>query len=182
MIQVDEIFPLDVRRTIGPAGTIKRLFSNRDYFKGRGYEMRIFVPLHENHRLFSHSVTMGEMVELPSVPSSVKQKSGWKDILKARKHTIVESNRFTSAWAYHRGLKEQTKLIDDYIALGRTPGIIVFHDFESCYLYYTHRKETNAKLAMFIHGPGDDDNQFSQRRPKLIGTKEQIKTRERLLR
>jgi len=173
---VDEIYPSDIRRTVGPAGTIKRLFSNRDYFAGRGYEMHIFVPL-----ATGQGTAIGEMTTLPPMASSVKQKGGWKDNFKAKKHALVESNRFTSSWAYHRAQKAQTRLIEEYIALGRTPDIIVFHDFYSCYLYQERRKEKKAKLAMFIHGPGDDDNQFSQRRPKLVGTKDQAQTREVLL-
>ncbi len=176
MKEVDEIFPLDVSRTIGPAGTIKRLFSNRNYFTDRGYEMHIYVP-----QKTEQGISMSEMTSLPSVSTAVKQIGGWKDYLKAKKHAFVESNKFTSAWAYHRGQKGQMRLINEYIALGRTPDIIVFHDFYSCYLYHLQRKETKAKLAMFIHGPGDDDNQFSQRRPKLVGTKDQIKTKEELL-
>ena len=173
---VDEIYPSDIKRTVGPAGTIKRLFSNRDFFAGRGYEMRIYVPL-----TTEQGSVIGEMKALPNVATTVKQKSGWKDNFKAKKHALVESNRFTSAWAYHRSQKAQTRLIDEYIAMGRTPDIIVFHDFYSCYLYQARRKETKAKLAMFIHGPGDDDNQFSQRRPKLVGTKDQAQTRDALL-
>ena len=173
---VDEIYPSDIKRTVGPAGTIKRLFSNRDFFAGRGYEMRIYVPL-----TTEQGSVIGEMKALPNVATTVKQKSGWKDNFKAKKHALVESTRFTSAWAYHRSQKAQTRLIDEYIAMGRTPDIIVFHDFYSCYLYQARRKETKAKLAMFIHGPGDDDNQFSQRRPKLVGTKDQAQTRDALL-
>ena len=176
MLIVDELYPSDIRRTVGPAGTIKRLFSSRDYFAGRGYEMRIFIP-----QATEQGTVIGEMKALPSVATTVKQKSGWKDNFKAKKHALVESNRFTSAWAYHRAQKSQTRLIEDYIAMGRTPDIIVFHDFYSCFLYQERRKESKAKLAMFIHGPGDDDNQFSQRRPKLVGTKDQIQTRDALL-
>ena len=176
MIIFDEIYPTDIKRTVGPAGTIKRLFSNRDFFAGRGYEMRIYVPNQSDK-----GKSIGEMTSLPPMASSVKKRRVWKDGFKAKKHALVESNRFTSAWAYHRGLNEQKKLIGEYVSLGRTPDIIVFHDFYSCYFYQVLRKETKAKLAMFIHGPGDDDNQFSQRRPKLVGTKDQEKTKEALL-
>ena len=182
MFIVDEIYPSDIRRTIGPAGTIKRLFSNLDYFASRGYEMKIFVPHFLKKGLLLNKTEMREMTALPPVASALKQKSGWKDLLKARKHALVESNRFTSAWAYHRAQASQAESIDQYIALGRKPDIIVFHDFYSCFLYHERRKETKEKLAMFIHGPGDDDNQFSQRRPKLVGTKEQIETCATLLR
>ena len=181
MIIVDEIYPSDIRRTIGPAGTIKRLFSNLDYFASRGYEMKVFVPHVVKKGLLSNKTVMHEMTALPPVASALKQKSGWKDLLKARKHALVESNRFTSAWAYHRAQSSQAESIDQYIALNRTPDIIVFHDFYSCYLYHERRRETKAKLAMFIHGPGDDDNQFSQRRPKLVGTGEQSRTRNELI-
>lgn len=178
---VDEIYPSDIRRTVGPAGTIKRLFSNRDYFVGRGYEMRVFVPYMVKKGLFSHESQMREMTELPPVSNNLKQKGGWKDQFKAKKHALVESNRFTSSWAFRRMRASFVKSIDQYIALNRTPDIIVFHDYYSCYLYSQRRKEKKAKLAMFIHGPGDDDNQFSQRRPKLVGTKDETRTRETLL-
>lgn len=180
-IIVDEIYPSDIRRTIGPAGTIKRLFSNLDYFASRGYEMRVFVPHIVKKGFLPNKTEMQEMKSLPPVSTSTKQKSGWKDLLKARKHAFVESNRFTSAWAYHRAQLKTSLSIDQYIALGRTPDIVVFHDYASCLHYYERRKETKAKLVMFIHGPGDDDNQFSQRRPKLVGTKQQIRARKALV-
>lgn len=181
MIQVDEIFPTDIKRTIGPAGTIKRLFAHRDYFTGRGYEMRVFVPLARTGENGKTKVEIGAMTELPTASGNLKQKGGWRDLLKARRHAFVESNRFTSSWAFHRQLAATESLINQYISLGRTPEIIVFHDFYSCWYYAQHRKEKSAKMAMFIHGPGDDDNQFSQRRPKLVGTKDEHDNRERIL-
>lgn len=181
MKQVDEIFPTDIKRTIGPAGTMKRLFAHRDYFAGRGYEMRVFVPLTMKDKKGTVKTVMCEMTELPAATGSVKQKGGWKDLLKARKHAFIESNRITASWAFHSQLSAQRNLIDQYVALGRTPEIIVFHDFYSCWYYNQQRRETQAKVAMFIHGPGDDDNQFSQRRPKLVGTKDEIYNRQRLL-
>ena len=178
---VDEIFPTDIKRTIGPVGTIKRLFAHRDYFIGRGYEIRVFVPFAVKDDGGTAKTVMGEMKELPTASGKIKQKGGWKDLLKARKHALIESNRFTASWAFHSQLAAQEKLIDHYISLGRTPEIIVFHDFHSCWYYNEHRKEHSAKVAMFIHGPGDDDNQFSQRRPKLVGTKDERDNRNRLL-
>lgn len=181
MLQVDEIYPSDIKRTVGPAGTIKRLFSNREYFKSRGYEMKIFVPYVVKKGLLSQKTQMKEMEALPSVSNTVKTKGSWKDLLKARKHAFVESNRITAAMAMNKAMASYSKSIDQYIAMGRTPDIIVFHDYISCYYYQQKRKENKAKIAMFIHGPGDDDNQFSQRRPKLVGTKEQRKARGMLL-
>jgi glycosyltransferase involved in cell wall biosynthesis len=181
MIQVDEIFPTNIKLTIGPAGTIKRLFAHRDYFTGRGYEMRVYVPLTVIDDKGKKRTQMGEMTELPSVTESVKQKRGWRDLLKARKHAFVESNRFTSSWVFHKHTAAQARLMDEYIAMGRTPEIIVFHGFFSCWYYMRHRKEHQAKVAMFIHGPGDDDNQFSQRRPKLVDTKDEQENRKKLL-
>ncbi len=181
MIVVDEIYPSDIRRTVGPAGTIKRLFGNLDYFASRGYEMKVFVPHFTKKGILSNKTEMREMTSLPPVASALKSKSGWMDLFKARKHALVESNRFTSAWAFNRSLSRFSKSIDQYINLGRTPDIIVFHDYISCYYYHQRRKEHDAKLAMFIHGPGDDDNQFSQRSPKLVGTRVQREAREMLL-
>lgn len=181
MLQVDEIYPSDIKRTVGPAGTIKRLFSNREYFKSRGYEMKIFVPYVVKKGLLSQKTQMKEMEDLPAVSKNVKTKGSWKDLLKARKHAFVESNRITAAMAMNKAMASYSKSIDQYIAMGRTPDIIVFHDYISCYYYQQKRKENKAKIAMFIHGPGDDDNQFSQRRPKLVGTKEQRKARGMLL-
>lgn len=181
MIQVDEIFPTDIKRTIGPAGTIKRLFSRRDYFAGRGYDMRVFVPLAQRDGNGVIKTVMGEMLELPTLSGTIKQKGGWKDLINARKHAFIESNRITASLAFHRQLRAQEKLLNQYIDMNRTPEIIVFHDFYSCWYYNKNRKEHNAKVSMFIHGPGDDDNQFSQRRPKLVGTKDERFNRKCLL-
>lgn len=181
MKQVDEIYPSDIKRTVGPAGTIKRLFSHRDFFTTRGYEMRVFVPYVVKKGFLSNQTEMREMDALPAVSMAIKQKSSWKDLFRARKHALVESNRITSAMAMNKALASFSKSIDQYISMGRIPDIIVFHDYISCYYYQQRRKEHTAKLAMFIHGPGDDDNQFSQRSPKLVGTKEQRKAREMLL-
>lgn len=178
---VDEIYPFDIRSTIGPAGTIKRLFCHRYYFSCRGYEMKIYVPETVKGGYLAQETVLQEMTSLPPQTSALKQNGNWKDNLKARKHAFVESNRFTSSWAFHKSLSSQARLIDQYIAMGREPDIIVFHDSYSCYLYHERRKEQKAKLVMFIHGPGDDDNQFSQRRPKLVGTKDQQQNIERLL-
>lgn len=181
MKQVDEIFPFDIKRTVGPAGTIKRLFGNREYFKTRGYEMSVFVPYVVKRGLFSTKTEMREMKELPLVSAVLKQKSSWKDQLKARKHALVESNRITSAMSLNRSFDAVYECINQYIAMDRNPDIIVFHDYISSYYYSLHRQEHKAKIAMFIHGPGDDDNQFSQRSPKLVGTKEQSKVKGMLL-
>lgn len=178
---VDEVFPENIRASIGPAGTIKRLFQNRDYFYSRGYDMHIFVKYSCGKSPFSRDTEVREMTELPAVSSSIKQKNSWKDKFKAKKHAFVESNQFTSSWAYHRTLYIFSRSIDQYIAMNRTPDIIVFHDDVSCRYYYERRKEKKAKLAMFIHGPGDDDNQFSHRRPKLVGTRDQQYAVETLL-
>ena len=40
---VDEIYPFGINTSIGPTGTIKRLFRNREYFKERGYLLSVFA-------------------------------------------------------------------------------------------------------------------------------------------
>ena len=82
MKQVDEIYPSDIRRTVGPAGTIKRLFSHRDYFEERGYEMRIFVPYIVKKGILSNKTQMREMDSLPTASANLKKKSNTKIKLK----------------------------------------------------------------------------------------------------
>lgn len=33
MIKVDEVYPIDINTTIGPTGTIKRLFRNKQFLR-----------------------------------------------------------------------------------------------------------------------------------------------------
>ena len=49
MKTVDEIFPIDITASIGPSGTIRRVFQNRDYFASRGHKVTVFASYPVNN-------------------------------------------------------------------------------------------------------------------------------------
>lgn len=168
---VDEIYPFGINTSIGPTGTIKRLFRNREYFKERGYLLSVFA-LQKGQ---NDSMTMSEITNLSENQQSKTTSSkgnNWKSLIKSRKHEFVESNYLTSALAYHRMCHSFENHIKEYLALNRKVDIVVFHDVHSCFYYCKHRKNTDVKVVMFVHGDGTDSDMFVKRRPKLNNTRE----------
>ena len=174
MYQVDEIFPFDIRASIGPAGTIKRLFQNTDFFKDRGYKMTIFANHFTHSRGLSNYYELREMKELPKQSNYSRVAGGNR-----RKRLISKIKQWaqdTKMGAYlvlrFKEIKGHEKLLDSYIARNRRPDIIVFHDFYSCFYYLSHRSfGDKAKVALFLHCDGKDIDQMYEKYPKLVGTK-----------
>ena len=175
MKAVDEIYPFGINTSIGPTGTIKRLFKNRDYFLQRGYSMSIFALQVQRRTLWGTNQVLSEITQLPDggqVQFSSKKGNNWKSLLKSRKHAFVESNYFTSAWAYHHTCNSFASHIKQYLSLNRNPDVVVFHDVHSCYYYCKLRRSSNAKVVMFVHGDGTDADMFVKRKPTLNNTRE----------
>lgn len=170
MYKVDEIYPFGLNSTIGPTGTIKRLFRNRSYLKSRNYEMEIFA-LQPAKRLVGKSVELCKIVKLndnniQEIKKDTHPKK-WLSLLISRKHAFVESNFITSALAYRKLKRINASYIKNYINEDRKPDIVVFHEMNSCYHYLKFRKEKKARVVVFIHADGSDGDMFLKRRPKL---------------
>lgn len=173
MVTVDEIFPLDIRASIGPAGTIKRLFQNREYFRTRGYEMTIFA----NH--FSHSVglinyyELQEMEGLPPQQSYVNVAGGGKKkkLVSVIKKWAHDTKLMGYIFLRYKDMGVIGKLVQTYIDRGRRPDIIVFHGFEECDYYLKHRQvDDKAKVVVFLHSDGRDISMTCNNYPQLVGT------------
>ena len=174
MITVDEVFPFDIRASIGPAGTIKRLFQNREFFRERGYEMTIFA----NH--FARAIgilnfyELREMIELPNQLSYSKTKGGGrkKKIVSALKKWAHDTKWIGYLFLRYKENRVIGKLVQTYIDRGRRPNIVVFHGFEDCDYYLKHRHEDDkAKVVVFLHSDGRDISMTYNNYPKLVGTK-----------
>lgn len=173
---VDEIYPIDINSTIGPTGTIKRIFANKEYFATRGYDVAIFANQPIRKKLLTYKYDFKELTNVSQSSSgcgyikdtinSSKRKSKIKSILK----DIVRSSKFFSVLYILRGYVSNRKRIIGYIKEQRTPDIIVFHETESCYNYLKYRKEQKAKAVLFIHADGSDDAMFLNTWPQLKGT------------
>lgn len=176
MIKVDEIYPFDINSTIGPTGTIKRLFRNRDYLIERGYDMAVFAVQKAKSRLFMSKKELTEISILPenkiSAKSVSKEMSRWISLIKSRKHAFVESNYITSALAFYKASRYNAQQVKAYLKMGRTPDIVVFHELDSCYHYCRYRKNKKSKVVVFIHADGSDTEMFLKRKPKLKGSRE----------
>lgn len=176
--KVDEVYPFGINTSIGPTGTIKRLFRNRDFFADRGYEMSLFALQKKRVSRFRSSMELLEITSLLEDNSNAmittnKGKPGWRSKLQSRKHAFVENNYITASLAYHRAHRLNKVYIKNYIAENRDSDIVVFHDTRSCYNFCKNRKNKRAKVVLFIHGDGNDTAMFRKRHPKLYGTREE---------
>lgn len=174
MITVDEVFPVDIRASIGPAGTIKRLFQNIDYFRNRGYEMTIFANHFIHSRGLKNYYELREISELPQQQNYANVAGGGrKKQIVSRIKKWTEDSRLGGylrlKFEIQPGINQK---IQAYINQGRRPDIIVFHGYAECYYYLTHKqKDDNAKVVCFFHSDGKDLSQFHVSFPKLEGTK-----------
>lgn len=173
MIKVDEIFPVDIRASIGPAGTIKRLFSNREFFKQRGYEMTIFANHSTGCNMPYHRYELREMTELPqqSNYALVSGKGRKKQLVSKIKKAIMSSKLLSLLSLKYKDQLPNELLMKSYIKRGRRPDIIVFHGFAECFHYFKHRQQDDhAKVVLFMHSDGRDISQVYKNYPRLVGT------------
>ena len=173
MKYVDEIYPFGLNTTIGPTGTIKRLFRNSDFFTNRGYEMTIFAlqaPSDNNTLCEIHSLPEASTSSL-SVPIN-NNGNGLKSILKSKKHAIAVNYYLASAFSRKIALRANARYIKDYINFNRKPDIVVFHEMDSCFHYLKYRDSCSSKVVLFIHGDGSDGEMFLKRFPKFAGKRE----------
>ena len=64
------------------------------------------------------------------------------------------------------------RILDYYDTLGRTPDIIVFHGWQSCYEYLMNHRREGIKICLFIHSDGspEGNKMILSYYPKLRGT------------
>lgn len=173
MIKVDEVFPVDIRASIGPTGTIKRLYSNRDYFRERGYDMTIFANHSTGSHIPYHRYELKEMTALPSQNScSAVARTGMKKKIVSRmKKKVYNSQSLSYLIVKYKEQKANELWINSYIKRERKPDIIVFHEFLGCYNYLKKRQPNDrARVVVFLHSDGKDISMSYKTYPKLVGS------------
>lgn len=176
MIRVDEVYPIDINTTIGPTGTIKRLFRNRDYFAERGYELSILACVPVKKKILTYEYNLQELTMLPEekgcgIMADTINAPGKKNKLKSKLKAFVEMNRFTSAAMLNKRARDNKNLISSYLNMVRNPELVVFHETESCYNFFRlQHGHSAAKTAVFIHADGTDDGMFRKSHPSLVGS------------
>lgn len=174
MKTIDEVFPVDIRASIGPAGTIKRLFANREDFISRGYEMTIFANYSTGSHIPYHRYELRQMTELPpqKAYSLVAGAGARKRIVSKIKQFIIKSSLFSYIIVKYKEQKTNELLIRSYIARGRRPDVVVLHGFSECYYYLKYRdSDDHAKVVVFLHSDGKDISMSYKTYPKLVGSK-----------
>ena len=174
MITVDEVFPYDIRASIGPAGTVKRLFQNVAFFKSRGYEMTIYVNQYTHSRGLQNFYELRKMTELPQQKNYAQTAGGgrkkrWQSHIKQWAHDTRLLGYFFLRYKEQGGIAKMTQA---YIDMRRRPNIVVFHGFSECDYYLKHRDaDDKAKVVCFLHSDGRDISMTYDNYPKLVDTK-----------
>ena len=177
MKRVDEVYPIDINSTIGPTGTIKRLFRNRSYFAERGYDLHIFANHPIKKGFLTYQFELRELNSLPGekdseIMTDTINKSKTKSKLKSTLKQFIENHKVLSAYMLDKKVKGAKKHVEEYLLKDTHADIVVFHESRSCYHYCLLRKDTKARVVLFSHDDGSDDGMFLKKRPKLKDSKE----------
>lgn len=171
MKTVDEIFPIDITASIGPSGTIRRVFQNRDYFASRGYKVTVFASYPVNNTKIKRTFEFREMTSLPEMTSRAKMSESSKSLLSKIRSFIIHNKFATWYYVKNRVLGGYCNFVKTYIEQNRNVDLVVFHDYITAYYYLVNRKNTKAKVSMFLHSDGNNDSMTVEAYPKLRGSK-----------
>lgn len=153
MKKVDVIFPCYINATIGPTGTLRRLLSNKDYIKKRGYEIDFFT--------YDYLVSKGES-------SSVSYSRGLK--FRSKIKNLIKHSKFASILFKLRTIRNADLLVKHYLKLCRKPDIVIFHEIDACYSFMK-RCKSNPIVICFFHSDGTRWNMFLKSWPKIANTR-----------
>ena len=162
MKQIDVIRPGSLTDIIGPAGTLKRILKNQDYFNYRGYNVSIF-----NNDI----IVLGEEAQLPQSITSTKPSLSRLTVLKSKLRMLAKSSYLLSRFYLVRNNRRICRLVDAYLKLDRNPDVVVFHSDMECYYYLLHRRNTTAKVVVFYHSDGLPYTMERVYFPKIQNTK-----------
>lgn len=168
---VDEIFPIDITASIGPSGTIRRVFQNRDYFANRGHNVTVFANYPVDNTKIKRSFEFREMTSLPDMTGRAKMSDSSKNLLSKVRAFFIHNKIATWYYVKNRVLGEYSRFAKTYIDQNRNTDLVVFHDYITAYYYLVNRKNTKAKVSMFLHSDGNNDSMTVEAYPKLRGTK-----------
>lgn len=170
MKKVDEFFPIDITASIGPSGTIRRVFQNRDYFADRGYKITVFAAFPIDNTKVKRSFELREMTELPEMGGRAKMSQKSKNLLSNIRSFMINNKIATWYYVRNRVLKHYEKHVKRYLSMQRNVDLVVFHDYISAYYFLKHRGDNKAKVSMFLHSDGNNDSMTQEAYPHLKGT------------
>ncbi|PXY02985.1 hypothetical protein DF185_02515 [Marinifilum breve] len=147
MEKIDVIRPGSLKATIGPAGTLKRIIKNREYFLSRKYDIKIYTnddlsPVAQN------STGIGGVQAKPSYLGKVTKK------LKVSLRKNAKHSALLSKFYIKKSQLMVKRLVDYYFQQNSTPDKVVFHSTYECYLFLKRNTNKNVKTVCFYHSEG----------------------------
>lgn len=161
MSQLDVVIFGSLSRPMGPAGTMRRILKNKEYFDSRGYHMSIFSS--------DGLVLNYDMVQKMHTDSTPIFREGIIYSMKRHIRNRVKGNFLLSLLFFRRDVLNQYSVVKQYLKLDRTPAIISFHSIDSCYYFLKHNKKA-VKVVLFFHSDAIPFKMISYNYPKLEGT------------
>lgn len=151
MKKIDVIRSGSLSSIIGPAGTMKRIIKNSEYFKSRGYDINIFT--HD-------SISSGKSNVIPECNATgskngrplykrILTKISKKARLKAKHNTLLANFYLKKSDNSHK------RLINYYLSLNKRPDIVVLHSEAEAYWFLRLNKSGwSPKIVTFLHSDG----------------------------
>lgn len=143
---------------IGPVGTLKRIIKYREYFQDHGLNISIF----------NSGKIIRQLSEIPD-SSDLKMTSG-KRVFRSYLDNLAKHSFILSLILVERKYQAHKKFVKQYLALNRTPDVLVCHAEIECYYFLKLNKRAEVKTVLFFHNDGIPMKMYSIYYPKLVGT------------
>lgn len=161
MKKLDVVIFGSLTRPMGPAGTMRRILKNEEYFVSRGYEVTV---------ISSDGIVdkYDDVQKLFSVPKVVPRKNFLTSI-KRQIRQMVKSSFLLSSIFYLRDIKCSNEVVKQYLKYNREPDIVSFHSIDACYYFLKHNKR-DVKVLIFFHSDAIPFKMISYNYPSLKGS------------
>lgn len=150
MKTIDVIRSGSLSSIIGPAGTMKRIIKNTEYFRERGYDINIYT--HDSIVYNRPNIIPEKSFEESSKARPLHKRILTKISKKARLR--AKNNVFLANFYIKRNDDKQKRLINYYLSLDRKPDIVVLHSEAEAYWFLRLNKGWSPKIVTFLHSDG----------------------------
>lgn len=158
MKQLDIVIFGSLSRPMGPAGTMRRMLKNREYFDNRGYDISI-----------CSSDGLVSNYDRIQTKSSIVSKRNVFSFVRKYVRSKVKGSFLLSLLFYYRDVLSQYRVVKYYLELDRNPSVISFHSINECYYFLKHNRK-NVKVVLFFHSDAIPFKMISYNYPKLGGS------------
>lgn len=162
MKHIDIIRPGSINAINGPIGTLKRILKNRLFFSEREYDITLFT---------NDSIKQGPIIAPPTTMAGYSRSKGLRRMASDYLRAGARRRLLPAIIINKKDRRNAARLVDYYLSLERNPDIVQMHSDAECYHYLKKRKNTSAKVVLFLHTDGFPQKMLLESLPGLSGSR-----------